>query len=241
MNRTTHQPVILEPDDNRPAVGPANVTTKTVQYHETPPHQEQSEPDTNLLHTMKRLLLQALRLTAVFTVLTGIAYPLVITGVAQLVWRQAANGSLMRIDGRVVGSALLAQPFTSQKYFWPRPSAGDYSTVPSGASNKGPTSADLQKIVEQRAAAFRSANKLTGDAQVPADMVFASGSGLDPDISPEAARLQVARVAAARGSGEAQVAALVEKFIKPPQWGVFGEPRVNVLLLNQALDRLGKE
>jgi K+-transporting ATPase ATPase C chain len=188
-----------------------------------------------------KLLVQSILLTVVFTVLTGIVYPLVVTGVAQLAFHHRANGSLVRRDDKVVGSELLAQRFTSDRYFWPRPSAGDYATVPSAASNNGPTSADLQKAVQERATAFRTANKLTADTPVPADMVFASGSGLDPDISPEAARLQVARVAAARGLGEDQVNALVQECVEPPQWGVFGEPRVNVLLLNLTLDRLGKK
>jgi K+-transporting ATPase ATPase C chain len=188
-----------------------------------------------------KLLVQSILLTVVFTVLTGVVYPLVITGVAQLAFHHQANGSLVRRDDKVVGSELLVQRFTSDRYFWPRPSAGDYATVPSAASNNGPTSVELQKAVRERAAAFRTANELSANTTVPADMVLASGSGLDPDISPEAARLQVARVAAARGIAEDQVNALVEKFVEPPQWDVFGEPRVNVLLLNLTLDRLGKK
>jgi K+-transporting ATPase ATPase C chain len=184
-----------------------------------------------------KLIIQSIRQTILWTVLTGLVYPLVITGVAQLAFRDKANGSLIQHDGNVVGSELLAQQFTGDKYFWPRPSAGGYATMPSGASNKGPTSADLQKAVQERAAAFRAAHKLAADAPVPADMVFASGSGLDPHISPEAARIQIARVAAARGVSEDSIKALVEKFIEPPQWGILGEPRVNVLLLNLALDQ----
>ena len=186
---------------------------------------------------MKRLFLQSLWLTVVCTILVGVIYPLVITGMAQLAFRDKANGSLIERDSKIIGSELLAQPFTGAKYFWPRPSVGNYATVPSSASNYGPTSAALQSNVTARAAAFRAANKLAADVPVPADMVFASGSGLDPHISPEAARLQVARVAATRNVSEDSVIALVEKFIEPPQWGVFGEPRVNVLLLNLALDR----
>jgi K+-transporting ATPase ATPase C chain len=158
--------------------------------------------------------------------------------VAQLLFRNQANGSLIVRDGQVVGSELIAQQFTGDKYFWPRPSAGGYATVPSGASNLGPTSQALQSNVTANAAAFRAGNKLAADAPVPADMVFTSASGLDPHISPEAARLQVARVAGARGIGENQIKALVEKFVEPPQWGIFGEPRVNVLRLNVALDGL---
>ena len=186
---------------------------------------------------MNKLLIQSIRLTVVFTILVGVIYPLAITGVAQLAFRDKANGSLIERDGKVVGSELLAQQFTGEKYFWPRPSAGSYATVPSGASNLGPTSQKLHDAVATNAAAFRAAHKLSADAPVPADMVFTSGSGLDPHISPEAARLQVARVAAARGISDESIKALVEKFIEPPQLGFLGEPRVNVLLLNLALDR----
>ena len=183
-----------------------------------------------------KLLTQSIMLTIVLTVLTGVIYPLVVTGIAQLAFKDQANGSLIEKNGQVVGSEFLAQQFTGEKYFWPRPSAGGYATVPSGASNKGPTSVDLQKAVEARVTAFRAAHKLAADAPVPADMVFASGSSLDPHISPEAAHLQVARVAAARGISEDQIKALVEKFIEGPQWGILGESRVNVLRLNLALE-----
>jgi K+-transporting ATPase ATPase C chain len=186
---------------------------------------------------MKTLLVQSLRLTAVFTVLMGIAYPLIVTGVAQLAFRDKANGSLVRRDGKVVGSELLAQKFQSPRYFWPRPSADDYGTVPSGASNLGPTSAALRSNVTANAVAIRAANKLPADARIPSDLLFASGSGLDPHISPDAARLHVARDAAARGVSEDSIKALVEKLIEPPQFGFLGEPRVNVLLLNLALDQ----
>ncbi len=185
-----------------------------------------------------KLLIQSILLTIVFTVLTGVIYPLVITGVSQVAFRNQANGSLIERDGKIVGSELLAQQFTGEKYFWPRPSAAGYATVPSGASNLGPTSQALQSNVTANATAFRTAHKLAADTPVPADMVFTSASGLDPHISPESARMQVGRVAAARGISADQVSALVEKFVEPPQWGVFGEPRVNVLRLNLALDGL---
>ncbi|MGD0650635.1 MAG: potassium-transporting ATPase subunit KdpC [Verrucomicrobiia bacterium] len=186
---------------------------------------------------MTKLFIQSIRLTAVFTVLTGLAYPLAITGVAQLAFRGKANGSLIERDGKIIGSELLAQRFHGAKYFWPRPSAGGYATVPSGASNLGPTSAALRSNVTANAAAIRAANKLPADARIPSDLLFASGSGLDPHISPDAARLQVARVAAARNVSEDSIKALVEKFIEPPQFGFLGESRVNVLLLNLALDQ----
>ena len=177
-------------------------------------------------------------LTIVFTVMTGVIYPLVITGISQVAFHDQANGSLLVRNGTVVGSELLAQQFTGDKYFWPRPSAGSYATVPSGASNLGPTSQALQSNVTANATAFRTGNKLAADAPVPADMVFTSASGLDPHISPEAARLQVARVAAARSLSADQIKALVEKFVESPQWGIFGEARVNVLRLNLALDEM---
>ncbi|HVM62672.1 MAG TPA: potassium-transporting ATPase subunit KdpC [Verrucomicrobiae bacterium] len=183
-----------------------------------------------------KLLIQSIRQTMVWTVIAGIAYPLLMTGVAQLLFRHQANGSLIERNGTVVGSELLAQQFTGDKYFWPRPSFGTYATVPSSASNYGPTSQALQSNVTANAVAFRTGNKLAADTPVPADMVFTSASGLDPHISPESARLQIARVAAARGMAEDQLETVVEKFVEPPQWGVFGEPRVNVLDLNVALD-----
>jgi potassium-transporting ATPase KdpC subunit len=186
---------------------------------------------------MTRLFWQSLRLTVVFTVLTGLIYPLVVTGIAQLAFHDAANGSLVRGGGQTLGSALLAQKFTSPRYFWPRPSAADYATVPSGASNLGPTSSALQSNVAARVADFRAAHNLAADIPVPGDMVFASGSGLDPHISPAAARLQVQRIAAARGQSAATVEAVLGRFIEPPQYGFLGEPRVNVLLLNLALDK----
>ncbi len=185
-----------------------------------------------------RLFIQSIRQTILWTIIAGVAYPLVMTGVAQLLFRKQANGSLIERNGQIIGSELIAQQFTGDKYFWPRPSAGSYATVPSGASNLGPTSQALQSNATANAAAFRAGNKLAADAPVPADMVFTSGSGLDPHISPESARLQVARVAGARGIAEDQVKTLVEKFVKAPQWGIFGEPRVNVLELNVALDDL---
>jgi K+-transporting ATPase ATPase C chain len=185
---------------------------------------------------MTTLLYQSLRLTLVFTALVGLAYPLFVTGVAQLAFHRQANGSLERRNGQVVGSSLLAQQFTGPRYFWPRPSAGGYATVPSGASNLGPTSQALQSNVADRVAAFRTGNNLPSDAVVPGDMAFASGSGLDPHISPAAAHLQAVRVAAARGWPAARVDALVTQAVEPPQCGFLGEPRVNVLLLNLALN-----
>jgi K+-transporting ATPase ATPase C chain len=188
-----------------------------------------------------KLLIQSIRQTLVWTVITGMLYPLVMTVCFQLAFPHQANGSLIERDGKIVGSELMAQQFQGPKYFWPRPSAATYGTGPSGlnagsGSNFGPTSAQLQTGVRANAKALRDAHKLAADAPVPADLVYASASGVDPHISPEGARFQVSRVAAARGMSEDQVKALVEKFVEPPQWGFLGESRVNVLLLNLALD-----
>jgi len=184
-----------------------------------------------------KLTLQSILQTLLWTVITGMIYPLVMTVFAQFAFPHQANGSLVMRDGKIVGSALIAQQFQGEKYFWPRPSAVTYGTMPSGASNYGPTSANLQKNVDANLAALRTANKVPADAPVPADLVFASASGVDPHISPEGARFQIARVAAARGMSVDQVTALVDKFIEPPQLGFLGEARVNVLLLNLALDQ----
>jgi K+-transporting ATPase ATPase C chain len=167
-----------------------------------------------------------------------VLYPLVVTGIAQLAFPHQANGSLVMAGDTVVGSALLGQANADPRYFQPRPSATGYDTLPSGGSNLAPTSLELAAAVAQRAADFRAANDLSADAAVPTELLFASGSGLDPHISPDAARLQVARVAAARGQDEATVAALVEEYVEGPQLGILGQPRVNVLLLNLALDGL---
>ncbi len=193
---------------------------------------------------MIKLITQAIRQTLIWTVLTGVLYPLAITAFAQLAFHRQANGSLVERGGQIVGSELMAQQFTGARYFWPRPSAVGYGTGPAGfsagsGSNHGPTSAQLQTDVRNNAKALRDAHKLPADAPVPADLVYASASGLDPHISPEAARFQIGRVAAARGMSEAAVAALVERFIEPPQWGFLGEARVNVLMLNLALDAAG--
>jgi K+-transporting ATPase ATPase C chain len=177
-----------------------------------------------------KTLIKALRAIAVFTLLTGVIYPLVVTGVVRVAFPKQAGGSLIMRDGRVVGSELLAQNCEDQRYFWPRPSAADYATVASGASNKGPTSADLAKSIAERRGKFGK--------DAPADLLTASGSGLDPHISPEAAVFQVDRVAKARGVPREKISALVSARVEPPQLGILGEPRVNVLALNLALDEL---
>lgn len=177
-----------------------------------------------------KILLQSLRTLAVLTLLTGIVYPLAMTGLTSVCFPQEASGSLVALNGKIAGSDLLAQKFESPRYFWPRPSAADYATVSSGASNKGPTSLDLQKAIAERREKF--------GAEAPVDLLTASGSGLDPHLSPEAARFQIARVAAERKLPNERLSALLDELTEGPQYGLFGEPRVNVLRLNLALDRL---
>ena len=192
---------------------------------------------------MFKLTMQSVKQTMLWTLVAGVVYPLVITVIAQVAFRDQANGSLVMRDGKTIGSAMLAQQFQGTNYFWPRPSACGYGSgaaglVASSGSNLGPTSGTLQTNVMNNISAFISGNNLPTNTVVPADMVFASASGLDPHISPEAAQLQIARVAAARGMGEDKVKALVEKFTEGPQWGFLGQARVNVLLLNVALDEM---
>jgi K+-transporting ATPase ATPase C chain len=188
-----------------------------------------------------KYLVNCLLLFALFAVLTGLVYPLTMTGVAQVVFRNKANGSIVRRDGTAVGSKLIGQSFEGQQYFHGRPSAAGtngYDAAASGASNLGPTNPVLIDDVVERAAQVRKENGLPADAKVPADLVTSSGSGLDPDISPESALLQVKRVAMARDLPEKVILGLVRSHTQKRQLGVLGEPRVNVLELNLALDGL---
>jgi len=184
-------------------------------------------------------MLNTLRPALVFglgmTVLLGIAYPLGLTGVAQIVAPRQANGSLIAgKDGQVIGSSLIGQSFSEPKYFWSRPSAAGregYDATASSGSNLGPTSKALMERLRQDVEKYK-----VGTAPVPPELVTASGSGLDPEISPAAARYQIPRVAAARGKTEAEIGALVEAQISGRALGILGEPTVNVLRLNLALD-----
>jgi potassium-transporting ATPase KdpC subunit len=169
-----------------------------------------------------------------------IAYIAFVTVVAQVAMPDKANGSLIYIDGRVVGSELIGQSFTSPGYFHGRPSAVNYDGGASGGSNLGPSSEELLKQVSERVEQVRKKNGLAPDAPVPADLVLTSGSGLDPDISVDSAMLQVSRVASERGLSEADVIALVERHIDYPQLGFLGSEHVNVLKLNIALDELSR-
>lgn len=190
---------------------------------------------------MIRDIFTALRLFAVMTLLTGVLYPAAVTAASQVLFKKQVMGSLEKKEEKVIGSFLLAQKFESDRYFSPRPSAGDYAAVSSAASNQGPTSAALKSVMLERSAAFHSRNGLDEKTGVPAEMVQTSGSGLDPHISPEAARLQILRVMKARGWSDAYretLQRLIEQHTEAPQYGIFGQERVNVFKLNLAVDSL---
>lgn len=189
---------------------------------------------------MKQLIRPALSLFVVLSVVTGLAYPLAVTGVAKLLFPVQAAGSLVMKDGKGVGSSLIGQNFTDPGHFWGRPSATapqPYNASASGGSNQGPLNPALVDSIKGRIDALKAANP-ENDHPIPVDLVTASASGLDPHISPAAAEYQVARVAQARHLTEVTVRSLVRAHTEGRQWGVFGEPRVNVLALNLALDRM---
>ena len=187
---------------------------------------------------MGKIVRQSISMLAAMTMLCGVVYPMLVTGTAQFLFHDAANGSIIERGGKALGSELIGQPFADPKYFWSRPSAtapfANNSTASSG-SNLGPTNPALVSAVKQRIDALRAADP-GNPAPVPVDLVTASGSGLDPHISLAAAQYQVARVAKARGMGEAKVTEMVTQATEGRQFGILGEPRVNVLLLNLALD-----
>ena len=187
---------------------------------------------------LRHVLLPAVMLLVVLTLITGAAYPALVTAVAQIAFNRQANGSMVVVNGQAVGSSLIGQAFSDPKYFWGRPSAAGrdgYDAGHSGGTNLGPTSAQL---IANVTAAVEAAQKANGGGPVPVDLVTSSASGLDPDISPAAAEYQVARVAAARGMTQDAVRAAVARHTEQPLLGFLGEPRVNVLVLNLDLDGL---
>ena len=187
---------------------------------------------------IRAALRPALVLTILFAILLGILYPLAMTGIGQAIFPDQANGSLVRDpSGRLIGSRVVGQAFTSDRYFQSRPSAAGqgYDGLASSGSNLGPTS----QVLADRVAADVAKRRAEGVDAIPADLVTTSGSGLDPDLSPAAALAQVPRIARVRGLPESAVRSLVERSVEKPLLGILGEPHVNVLALNQALDRLG--
>ncbi len=182
----------------------------------------------------------AFTMFVMLSVITGMAYPAVVTVIAQLVWPHQANGSLIVIDGKKVGSELIGQSFESPKYFWSRPSSTGpvpYNGEASSGSNLGPLNPELKVAIEHRVQALQ---QNAPDQKIPVDLVTSSGSGLDPHISPAAAFFQVKRIAEARQMDEESVNKLVETHIESREWGILGEPRINVLKLNLALDTVTK-
>lgn len=184
---------------------------------------------------MRTQIRPAIIMLALMTLITGIIYPLVVTGIAQVIFPHQANGSLIVIGGKAYGSELIGQQFSDPKYFWGRLSAAGYNAAASSGSNYGPLNPDLFKTTQARIDALKAADP-TNTAPIPVDLVTASGSGLDPHISVAAALYQVHRVAQARGLSDNAVKALVDKYTQGRQFGFLGEPRVNVLMLNLALD-----
>lgn len=178
-----------------------------------------------------------LKILLVFSVVTGVLYPGIVTGYSLLFVSEKAHGKLIQVRGRIVGSEWLGQKFSSEKYFWSRPSSIDYNASSSGASNLGPLSEALKNQVSERTQMLRKGHP-SETGPIPADLLFASGSGLDPDISSRAAEFQIERVSVARHIDRSVVQKLVREMTEKPQYTLFGEPRVNVLRLNLALDQL---
>ncbi len=184
---------------------------------------------------MKQQLRPAITLLALLTIITGMIYPLTVTGIAQIIFPHQANGSLIVVDGKAYGSELIGQQFDDPKYFWGRPSAAGYNAAASSGSNLGPMNPSLEEVVQTRIDALKAIDP-NNPLPIPVDLVTAAASGLDPHISVAAALYQASRVAAARGLSEAEMTSLIEKFTEGRQFGIFGEPRVNVLMLNLSLD-----
>jgi K+-transporting ATPase ATPase C chain len=186
---------------------------------------------------MKTQLRSAIVLFVLYSLITGVFYPLTITGIAQAIFPYQANGSLIIVNGKTYGSELIGQQFDNPKYFWGRPSAAGYNAAASSSSNLGPTNPALLARIQARIETLKAADP-NNPLSIPVDLVTASASGLDPEISVAAALYQVHRVARARGLSDEAVKALVSKYTEGRQFGVLGEPCVNVLLLNLALDRI---
>ncbi len=192
---------------------------------------------------MRKQTIIGLKFLIVMTFLTGIIYPLIMTGIAQLIFPSKANGSIIVKDGKIIGSELIGQKFDSNIYFWGRPSFIGYNPIPSGASNFGPTSETLKKQVSARLILFAKMNSISDLSTIPKEMIFASGSGLDPHISPLAALLQVDRISRIRHLDNIQRAQLLKKIgdlTERPQFLFLGEERINVLILNLELDKIDK-
>jgi potassium-transporting ATPase KdpC subunit len=192
---------------------------------------------------MKTQSIIALKFLLVMIILTGIIYPIVMTGIAQVSFPSKANGSMIKKDGIIIGSELIGQKFDSTIYFWSRPSATDYNPVPSGASNYGPTSDTLKKLVTARRILFAKMNSIEDLNTVSEEMIFASGSGLDPHITPDAAIMQVNRIAKARNFDNNQKERLlqtVKDMTEMPQLLILGEKRINVLMLNIELNKISE-
>jgi K+-transporting ATPase ATPase C chain len=176
-----------------------------------------------------------------FTIITGIIYPLIITGISKIFFAYQSEGSLIKADNKIVGSELIGQKFDSVIYFHPRPSVIDYNPMPSGATNFGPTSDTLKRLTELRRKNFAEENSLQPGTKIPEDAIFASGSGVDPEISVENAKLQMNRIVEARNFDQNQrkkLEELINRLIEKPQFGILGETRINVLLLNIELDKI---
>jgi K+-transporting ATPase ATPase C chain len=190
---------------------------------------------------MRTQTITALKFLLIMTILTGVIYPLVMTGTAQLFYPSKANGSLIMKDSRIIGSELIGQNSDSTIYFWSRPSAIGYNPVPSGASNLGPTSDALHKLVTSRLDFFARSNSINDKLTIPKEMIFASASGLDPHISPEGALIQVERITNARHLDNLRKEKLIRKIkdlTEPPQFLILGEERINVLTLNIELNKI---
>jgi potassium-transporting ATPase KdpC subunit len=192
------------------------------------------------MQEIAREIKTAMLLFIAFSLLTGLIYPLLMTGIIQMAIPEKASGSLVVMEGRIIGSELIGQNFSEPGYFHGRPSAVGYMANGSGGNNLGPTSNELMEETQKRIEYVRLENELSSDIPVPADLVLTSGSGLDPHISAEGAMLQVPRIAKSRGLPELEVRTLVNQSVEPIYLGTFGQDRVNVLRLNIGLDRLSK-